>query len=161
MKENSKHIPNKIEQNRNNQKSSLNDLRWRGGRLPQRTWTNTREKVARIARICMLPHFKRRTNVNPEKPFSRTQIPRTHVLQTLADPEAAHKVKVRFYQLESISKSLKCSAIRYLSKSVRNFELRRRKECKEFDAEAASKLRLPKQHPPKPALRYWRAKHAA
>ena len=45
-------------------------------------------------------------------------------------------------------KSLKCSAIRYLSKSVRNFELRRRKECKEFDAEAASKLRLPKQHLP-------------
>ena len=66
MKVNSKHIPNKIEQNRNNQKSSLNDLRWRGGRLPQRTWTNTREKVARIARVCMLPHFKRRTNVNPE-----------------------------------------------------------------------------------------------
>ena len=27
-------------------------------------------------------------------------IPRTHVLQTLADPEAAHKVKVRFCQLE-------------------------------------------------------------
>ena len=51
MKVNSKHIPNKIEQNRNNQKSSLNDLRWRGGRLPQRTWTNTREKVARIARV--------------------------------------------------------------------------------------------------------------
>ena len=70
------------------------------------------------------------------------------MLQTLADPEAAHKVKVRNYQLESISKSLKCSAIRYLSKSVRNFELRRRKECKEFDAEAASKLRLPKQHLP-------------
>ena len=66
MKENSKHIPNKIEQNRNNQKSSLNDLRWRGGRLPQRTWTNTREKVARITQICMLPHFKRRTHVNPE-----------------------------------------------------------------------------------------------
>ena len=100
MKENSKHIPNKIEQNCNSQKSSLNDIRWRGGRWPQRTWTNTREKVARIARICMLPHFKRRTNVNPEKPFSRTQIPRTHVLQTLADPEAAHKVKVRFCQLE-------------------------------------------------------------
>ena len=100
MKENSKHIPNKIEQNCNNQKSSLNDLRWRGGRWPQRTWTNTREKVARIARICMLPHIKRRTNVNPEKPFSRTQIPRTHVLQTLADPEAAHKVKVRFCQFE-------------------------------------------------------------
>ena len=66
MKENSKHIPNKIEQNCNNQKSSLNDLRWRGGRWPQRTWTNTSGKVARIARICVLPHFKRRTNVNPE-----------------------------------------------------------------------------------------------
>ena len=66
MKENSKHIPNKIEQNCNNQKSSLNDLRWRGGRWPQRTWTNTREKVARIARICMPKHFKRRSNVNPE-----------------------------------------------------------------------------------------------
>ena len=26
------------------------------------------------------------------------------MLQTLADPEAAHKVKVRFYQLESIRK---------------------------------------------------------
>ena len=66
MKENSKHIPNKIEQNCNNQKSSLNDLRWRCGRWPQRTWTNTREKVARIARICMPKHFKRRSNVNPE-----------------------------------------------------------------------------------------------
>ena len=68
------------------------------------------------------------------------------MLQTLADPEAAHRVKVRVYRINS--KSLKCSAIRYLSKSVRNFELRRRKECKEFDAEAASKLRLPKQHLP-------------
>ena len=36
------------------------------GSLSQRTWTNTREKVARAARICTLPHFKRRTNVNLE-----------------------------------------------------------------------------------------------
>ena len=33
-----------------------------------------------------------------------SNVPRTHMLQTLADPEAAHKVKVRVYQLESIRK---------------------------------------------------------
>ena len=44
MKENSKHIPNKIEQNCNNQKSSLNDLRWRGGRWPKRELGPTPER---------------------------------------------------------------------------------------------------------------------
>ena len=45
-------------------------------------------------------------------------------------------------------KSPENSHIRYLSKNVQNFELCRRRGFKEFDTEAASKLRLPKQHPP-------------
>ena len=90
-----------------------------------------------------------------------SNVPRTHMLQTLADPEAAHKVKVRFYQLESISKSLKCSAIRYLSKMCETSNYAGGKNARNSTLKQLQNSACRSSTFLSPALRSWRATRAA